>query len=67
MSTKTLPPAAPPATPPVTFIGGATWTPKPTGLHPLQAPSRGAESQRMPRGGSSGAAGDGRTSESEGR
>lgn len=66
MSTKTLPPAAPPATP-VTFIGGATWTPHATGRHPLLYLSRGAESQHMPRGGSSGAAGDGRTSESEGR
>lgn len=66
MLDSTLPPAAPPATP-VTFIGGATWTPRATGLHPLQAPSRGGESQRLPRGGSSGAAGDGRTSESEGR
>ncbi len=35
--------------------------------HPLQQPSRGGESQRTVRGGSSGAAGDGRTSETEGR
>lgn len=35
--------------------------------HPLQQPSRGGESQRTPQGGSSGAAGDGRTSSTEGR